>query len=259
MSVDIAEFALLLLAALLAGAINAVAGGGSFISFPALLFIGMPSVSANATNAFALWPGSAASVGAYRAELRQQRGQLMLFGGTSLVGGLLGALLLLRIPDAAFDALIPYLMLVATAIFAASPLITRLTRRLAAPPDGQKGGMRRALVLICYLAVAIYGGFFGAGLGILILAVLGLLGFEDIHEMNALKTFQAVLINGVAVLTFVVAGIVQWPQALVMTVGAIVGGYGGAAVARRLPARWVRGAVLAISVSLTVYFFVRPA
>lgn len=256
MSFDLVQFALLFLAAAVAGVINAVAGGGSFISFPALIFAGVPPISANATNTAALWPGSAASVGAYRAELSRQRGQIMLFGGTSLVGGLLGALLLLRLPDAAFDALIPYLMLVATVIFAASPAITRLTRRIAPPPAGGGRG-RRALLLVSYLAVAVYGGFFGAGLGILILAVLGLLGFENIHEMNALKTFQAVLINGVAVATFVVAGIIQWPQALVMTVGAVAGGYGGAAVARRLPARWVRAAVLLISVSLTFYFFVR--
>jgi hypothetical protein len=256
MSFDLAQFALLFLAAAVAGVINAVAGGGSFISFPALIFAGVPAVSANATNTAALWPGSAASVGAYRAELWEQRGQIMLFGGTSLVGGLLGALLLLRIPDAAFDALIPYLMLVATLIFAASPAITRYTRRLA-PGASAAGGARRALLLIGYLAVAVYGGFFGAGLGILILAVLGLLGFENIHEMNALKTFQAVLINGVAVATFVVAGIIHWPQALVMTVGAIAGGYGGAAVARRMPAERVRTAVLVISVSLTAYFFLR--
>lgn len=258
MSFDLAQFALLFLAAAVAGVINAVAGGGSFISFPALLFAGVPPISANATNTAALWPGSAASVGAYRSELWQQRGQIALFGGTSLVGGLLGALLLLRIPDAAFDALIPYLMLVATVIFAASPAITRLTRRLAAPAEGAGAGRgRRALLLVGYLAVAVYGGFFGAGLGILILAVLGLLGFENIHEMNALKTFQAVLINGVAVIAFVIAGIIQWPIALVMTAGAIAGGYGGAAVARRLPAKWVRAAVLVISVSLTAYFFLR--
>lgn len=254
MSFDLAQFALLFLAAAVAGVINAVAGGGGFISFPALIFAGVPPVSANATNATALWPGSAASMGAYRAELWQQRSQLTLFGGTGLVGGLLGALLLLRIPDSAFDALIPYLMLLATTIFAFSPAITRYTCQLS-PTGFGFSRSRRALLLLVHLAVSIYGGFFGPGLGILILAVLGLLGFENIHEMNALKTFQNVLINGVAVVTFVVAGVVQWPQALVMAAGAVAGGYGGAAVARLLPVQQVRTAVLVVSVSLTVYFF----
>lgn len=254
MSVEPIEFGLLFLAALVAGGLNAVAGGGSFISFPALLFAGVLPVSANATNAVALWPGSAASVGAYRRELRGQRTQLVLFSVLSLIGGLVGALLLLQTRDALFERLIPYLLLLATIVFIASPTLTRLTQRPGAKATGLA---RRVAVGVLYLAVAVYGGFFGAGLGILTLAVLGLLGFENIHEMNALKTLQATLVNGVAVVTFVLAGIVQWPPALVMIAGAIAGGYGGAALARRLPAARVRAAVTVISVALTLYFFIR--
>jgi uncharacterized membrane protein YfcA len=249
----LAQFAVLFLAAAAAGAINSVAGGGSFISFPALLLTGVPPISANATNATALWPGSVASVGAYRRELSVQRRGIVLFSATSLVGGLIGALLLLRTNDAVFEQLIPYLLLMATVVFAASPQITKLARR----HTDEGGPVRRAAVLLLYLAVAVYGGFFGAGLGILTLAVLGLLGLDNIHEMNALKTLQASLVNGVAVIAFVLAGVIEWPAALVMTVGAIAGGYGGAAIARQLNPKHVRLAIVVYSVALTAYFFVK--
>ncbi len=250
------ELSMLFAVAAAAGAINAVAGGGSFISFPALVLAGVPPISANATNTTALWPGSAASVGAYRRELAHQRNEIFLFSGLSLTGGLLGALLLLRTREAVFAQLIPYLLLLATLVFAASPWLTRMARQVGA--DGG-GWFRRAGILTLYLGIAVYGGFFGAGLGILTLAALALLGQENIHEMNALKTLQATLVNGVAVMAFVLAGVVQWPVALVMTAGAILGGYGGAAVARRIDPRLVRYAVLAFSLALTVYFFMRTA
>lgn len=250
---DPLQLFLLFLAAVVAGAINAVAGGGSFISFPTLILAGVPPITANATNSTALWPGSLASVGAYRRELAVQRQGLVLFSAISLIGGLLGALLLLRTGESTFEALIPYLLLLATLVFALSPRITRAARRLG---KGQEGPMRRIGVLALYFAIAVYGGFFGAGLGILTLAVLGLLGLDNIHEMNALKTLQASLVNGIAVLAFVVAGVVQWPIALLMTVGAIVGGYGGAAIARQVSPAVVRWVVIAISVSLTTYFFI---
>jgi uncharacterized membrane protein YfcA len=255
---DPLQIIMLFVAAFLAGVINAVAGGGSFISFPALLFAGVPPVSANATNTAALWPGNAASVGAYRRELAQQRSQIITFGVLSLIGGLGGALLLLRTQDALFERMIPFLLLAATVIFAASPAITRAVRRSQAAASHHHASLaRRILVFSLYLLVAVYGGFFGAGLGILTLAVLGMLGFENIHEMNALKTLQATLINGVALVAFVAAGVIQWPQALVMIVGAVAGGYGGAAVARQMNPAWVRAVVIVISVSLTIYFFVR--
>jgi uncharacterized membrane protein YfcA len=253
--VDLQQAALLLSAAVLAGAINAVAGGGSFISFPALLFAGIAPISANATNTAALWPGNAASVGAYRRELMQQRGSILVFGIVSVVGGIVGALLLLKASDALFERLIPYLMLLATVVFTLSPRIQRMARTSSEHASVSPG--RRILLMAIYLAVAIYGGFFGAGLGILTLAVLALLGQSNIHEMNALKTLQATLINGVALVTFIAAGVIAWPQALVMAVGAIIGGYGGAAIARQVPAIWVRRLVVVISVTLTIYFFLK--
>lgn len=248
------QLVVLFLAAAAAGAINSVAGGGSFISFPALVLAGVPPIAANATNTVALWPGVVASVGAYRRELAVQRRGLALFSAISLAGGLLGALLLLRTREAVFEQLIPYLLLLATLVFALSPRITRLARGLGG--KGHEGPGRRASILAVYFLVAIYGGFFGAGLGILTLAVLSLLGLDNIHEMNALKTLQAALVNGVAVATFALAGIVQWPVAALMAAGAILGGYAGAAVARQVRPAYVRALVIAISVSLTLYFFV---
>lgn len=250
---SLVQLAVPFLAAMIAGAINSVAGGGSFISFPALLLAGVPPISANATNTVALWPGVLASIGAYRRELAVQRRGLVLFSAISLVGGLVGALILLRTRDAVFEQLIPYLLLVATLVFAFSPRLTALAKRLSGGGDG--GAMRRVGILVVYFLVAVYGGFFGAGLGILTLAVLGLLGLENIHEMNALKTLQTGLVNGIAVVTFAIAGVVQWPAALLMAVGAIIGGYGGAAIARQVKPVYVRRLVIAISVTLTAYFF----
>ncbi len=250
---ELLDFGLIFGAALLAGALNAIAGGGSFISFPALLVASVPPIIANATNALALWPGTLASVKAYRQEIQGQRRDLILFSGLSLIGGLLGALLLLYTDEQRFTALIPYLLLFATLVFTFSPQVTRLAHRVV----GTSGNKQRILVAVVYLAIAMYGGFFGAGLGILTLAALALLGYTNIHQMNALKTLQASLINGIAVLTFVVTGLIAWTPALVMTVGAMIGGYGGAAIARRINASRVRTVVVWLSIGLTIWFFVR--
>ncbi len=250
---ELFDLILIFAAALLAGVLNAIAGGGSFFSFPALLVAGVPPIVANATNALALWPGTLASVGAYRRELAGQGRDIWLFSGLSLAGGLLGALLLLVTDERRFTALIPYLLLFATLVFAFSPQITRLAQRVA----GNGSAAQRSLVALVYIAIAIYGGFFGAGLGILTLAALALLGHTNIHRMNALKTVQAALVNGIAVIMFALTGLIAWGPALVMTVGAIVGGYGGAAIARRVDARRVRAVVVWVSMSLTIWFFAR--
>lgn len=252
---SIVQMATLFLAAAAAGAINSVAGGGSFISFPALLLVGVAPISANATNTTALWPGTLASVGAYRRELAVQRRDIVLFSGISLLGGIVGAFLLLRTQERTFERLIPYLLLAATLIFAFSPRIIGWARRWSEHEQGR--WLQRSAVLALYFGIAVYGGFFGAGLGILTLAVLGLLGLDHIHEMNALKVLQASLVNGVAVLIFALAGAVQWPLALLMAVGGILGGYGGAAIARQINPAVVRWVIIAISVSLTAYFFIR--
>ncbi len=247
---------ILFLAALFAGALNSVAGGGSFISFPALLFTGVPAIVANATNTVALWPGSVASVGAYRRELGPRSYLLLILGGASLIGGLLGALLLLHTPESTFVRLLPYLLLLATLLFAFGGKITaRLRQRLGASVNS-----RWAPVIgigLVQLVIATYGGYFGGGIGILMLASLALIGMDNIHTMNALKTLLASLINGVAVATFVLAHAVFWPQALLMVVGAVIGGYGGAHFAQKLDPRLVRRFVIGVGIVMTVYFFVR--
>jgi uncharacterized membrane protein YfcA len=251
----IAHAGILLVAALLGGAMNAVAGGGSFLTFPSLILAGVPPIAANATSTVALWPGSVASVAAYRREVRHAPHTLLL-SITSLVGGALGAALLLHIPSATFTRLIPYLLLLATLLFAFNkPLATRFRRHRDAVAE--PSWRVRVGLTLTQLAIATYGGFFGAGLGILTLAVLGLMGLDHIHVMNGLKTLLVSITNGVAVVIFVVAHAVVWPQALLMLAGAIVGGYAGAAVARQLDPRIVRAVVLLIGCVMTLYFFAR--
>lgn len=276
------QFCLLFVAAILGGALNSVAGGGSFIAFPALIFTGVPPINANATNTVALWPGSVASTGAYRKELaQQQRSVLIVLSGMSLIGGVLGALLLLHTSQATFVRLIPYLLLVATLLFAFGGRITTYVRQrrrrarqlaiddpsLASLEETQDEKQvvpstvpsRFALIGIALiqLVIATYGGYFGGGIGILMLAALGLMGMENIHVMNALKTLLTSFINGVAVITFAIAGAVVWPQALLMVVGAIIGGFGGAYFARKIDPRWVRLFVILVGFSMTIYFFIR--
>ena len=247
------EYPALFAAALLAGALNSVAGGGSFITFPALLLSGVSPVHANATSTVALWPGTVASVAAYRRELGVAPNLLPLTL-VSLLGGGLGALLLLHTPAATFSRLVPYLLLIATLLFAFSKQITARLPRL----DMASGSSRRTLaaVLATQLVIASYGGYFGGGIGILMLAVMGLMGLTDINQMNGLKTLLASAINGVAVVAFVLAGAVEWPQALVMLAGGIIGGYGGAAVARRLDPQLIRRFALGVACTMTAYFFI---
>ncbi|MGH2387977.1 MAG: sulfite exporter TauE/SafE family protein [Chloroflexota bacterium] len=258
----IAQAVLLFVAALWAGAQNSVAGGGSFITFPALVVSGVTVINANATSTVALWPGTVASVGAYRRELRTVP-YLGILGIISLIGGWLGAILLLHTSSSTFSRLIPVLLLGATLLFAFGPSFTAwLKRRKAAeaPPSDQTPGRSTAAVVgmcVGQAVIAVYGGYFGGGIGILMLAAFGLMGMENIHAMNALKTLLASCINGVAVVTFIIAGAVEWPQAVVMLVGGIVGGYGGAAYARRLDPGLVRRIVLVVAILMTAYFFIR--
>jgi uncharacterized protein len=264
----------LFFAAIVAGGLNSVAGGGSFISFPTLLATGIEDKIANATNTIALWPGSAASVGAYRKELTAQRRVLIPLSLVSLVGGLLGAIALLNTPQATFKKMVPFLLLFATLLFTfGSPLMARLRARRARlsngpTPQGQaiqtilddgKNPRWRTMAGISLLqfATAFYGGFFGGGIGIVMLAILNLMGMQNIHEMNALKTLLATCINGVAVVAFVIAGAIVWPQAILMIVGAIIGGYGGAYYARQLDPLLVRRFVIVVGFVMTVILFMR--
>jgi uncharacterized protein len=230
------------------GAINSVAGGGSFITFPALLFVGVAPIPANATNTVALWPASAASIVAYRRELRGERGALLPFGAAAVVGGLAGSVLLLRTSEGAFVLLIPWLLLFASTLFSFGR---------AAPSPVRRARVPTPVAVVAQLFISVYGGYFGGGIGIMMLAVLSLLGMTDIHRMNALKTALATMVNGVAVIAFVVAGTVQWAPALVMVAGGVGGGYGGAAIARRVAEKHVRAVVLAVAWAMTAYFFAR--
>jgi uncharacterized membrane protein YfcA len=246
------------LVSVLAGAINSVAGGGSFLTFPALIFCGVTPLRANATNTVAVWFGTVASAGAYRKQLGGQGRPLVVLLCTSLVGGLLGALLLLRTPDATFTRLLPWLMLTATLIFIFGKYITiwlRRTVHLNLRHPRHAGPFIAGCAL--QLVIAVYGGFFGGGIGILMLALLTLLGYEEIHRMNALKVVLATTINGIAVVTFIAARIVDWPQALVMVVGTILGGYGGAVIAQRVNGETTRRIVMTIGLGMTLYFFVK--
>jgi uncharacterized protein len=247
------SFVFLFLAAALGGALNSVAGGGSFISFPSLLFAGITPVVANATNSVALWPAAVASAIAYRRELDVPKPVFVALAVASLAGGLGGALLLLRTPDSTFVKQLPWLLFAATMLFTLGPT---LSKRLKL---GGGGHSRAALgaTMLAQLVIAIYGGYFGGGMGILMLAAMSLIGMTKIHTMNGLKSILGVLINGIAVVAFVVSGAVAWEPGIVMVAGGMLGGYGGASVARRVDPRWVRLFVSAVAWAMTVYFFVR--
>lgn len=250
-----AHSALIIAAGFAAGALNSVAGGGSFISFPALVFAGILPVNANATSTFALEPGSAAATWAYRRELRN-RAEWKRFAPllvVSVLGAIAGAKLLLETPQATFMRIVPWLLLAATLLFTFAEQIAAAfqRRRAHASSAGQVG------FIALQLAVAVYIGYFGAGAGILMLALFALMGMQSIHTMNAFKAFIAVCANAVAVITFIVAGAIVWREAIVMTIGAAAGGYAGASVALKLPQTVVRYVVIVIGAGMTVYFFLR--
>lgn len=233
-----------------AGAMNAMAGGGTILTFPTLLFLGEPAITANATSAVALWPGSAASLYGYREEVRTHRnwlGRLLL---PSLLGGALGAVLLLRTPAKTFEHLAPYLVLFATLLFAVQGAISRGSGAARPASPG-----RVAAAWIVQFFVAVYGGYFGAGVSILMLAVLGFLGLADIHAANGLKSFFVLCINGVAAIWFIVQRAVHWPAALVLIAGAIVGGYAGARFGRSISRAAARRVVVGIGLAVVVALF----
>lgn len=241
----------LFFAGALGGAQNAVAGGGSFIAFPALLFSGVAPIAANATNTVALWVGVTASTGAYRKHLDLSRRVMVPLVVTSLIGGIAGAILLLKTPAQTFLHVLPWLMLGATSLFVLGPRLARSKGGLGANISTQA----LAFATVFELVVAVYGGYFGGGIGILNLAMLAVVGMTDIHAMNAMKVVLGGIINGVAVITFIVAGAVVWKQGCVMIAGALVGGYAGAHYAQKLPQQWIRSFVIAVGTGMTAYFF----
>ncbi len=246
-------------AAAIAGAINAIAGGGTLIAFPAIVGLGVTPLVANATTTVALWPGSVGSMWGYRHELAGARSWALRFALPSLLGGATGALLLLRTSADRFERVVPYLVLAATLLFMAQgPIARRLGRKtgdtamtnadLPPPPFGY---------LVYQFFVGVYGGYFGAGIGILMLAVLGAMGLTNIHQMNGLKNLGALVINAVAAALFAVSGIVRWPIAIAMAVGGLLGGYCGAVLAQRVPQIWVRRAITGVGLMAFVWLLVR--
>jgi uncharacterized membrane protein YfcA len=241
-------------AAVVAGAINAVAGGGTLVTFPSLVFALGDPIKANATSTVALLPGSLSSMFAYRKDLKGTRGWVLLLTGPSLAGGILGAWLLLQTPATIFSRLVPYLILGATLLRAGSG---RLNRWIEPTRAGPRSRTWRAAAVGFQFLVALYGGYFGAGIGIMMLAAFGLLGLTDIHQMNGLKCYLALLINGLAAAYFVWSGMVVWPYALLMMAGAVLGGFAGAAGARQLGKRFANAAVLVIGLGVGFWLLFR--
>jgi len=234
--------------------LNSVAGGGSFIAFPALLFTGVPPIPANATNTIALWTAAAASGGAYRSRLNVPRRMMVPLLTASLIGGLVGAILLLKTPAHTFMRVLPWLTLGATLLFAFGKKLAG-SRGSVIEHDTTSGMLIGATLF--QLAVAVYGGYFGGGMGIVMLAMLAALGMTDIHAMNALKSVMGFVINGIAVVTFVLAKAVYWKHGAAMIAGGILGGYFGAHYALKLPQAFVRVFVVLVGAGMTVYFFVQ--
>ena len=241
-------------AAAAGGAINAVAGGGTLVTFPTLLFFGTPPVIANATSTLALVIGTSGSLYGYRQHLEPVKAWLWCFVPISLLGGLIGALLLTHTTDQTFSKLVPFLILFATVLFLAQGIFRRfagLDERSS--PSGKHHVVWGAVFF--QFAVAIYGGYFGAGIGILMLASLGFIGLSNIHEMNTLKTILASLINLVAAAWFVGAGLIHWPKAGIMTVGALIGYFLGSHYAQQIPQRRVRQIITTIGFILSAVTF----
>jgi uncharacterized membrane protein YfcA len=247
----------LFIAGLLGGALNAIAGGGSLISFPSLVAYGMLTVPANATNTAALWPGSIGGVLGFWQEVRKQGKLVSLLLVPSLLGGLLGAYVLVSTPESIFRRVVPLLVLFATLLFAARDWFTRISK--ASPEGGEEhislvGGIWGILFQI---AIATYGGYFGAGQSIMMMASLSIMGLRDLHRINGLKTALAVSVNGIALVFFSLKGIVVWELALIMGVGAVVGGYAAARLSKRVSQRILRAFVIAVGLVVSVWLFVK--
>jgi uncharacterized protein len=247
---------ILFLSAMIAGAINSIAGGGSFIAFPALIFTGMPPINSNAICSVALFPGSLASIGGYRLELIEERKILPLMIITSVIGGIIGSVIMLKTPPNTFMELVPYLLLIANLLFIFGSKITAAFRKRKGAGNTSRIRLIAGTILL-QLFIALYGGFFGAGMGIMMLAALALMGMNNIHKMNAFKVVLGSCINGVAALIFIYAGVILWAQTSVMIAGAIIGGFGGAYYARKYDPAKVRLLVIFIGSVMTLYFFAK--
>jgi hypothetical protein len=239
-----------------AGAVNSVTGGGTLISFPSLVAVGEPEIVSNATNTAAMWPGSLSSALGYRKDTSVERSLLIMLAVPSLVGGLLGAVILVVTPAETFKQVVPFLVLFATLMLASRDIIAR---KLGNNPTGEEQvtTLGRIWGVLFQLFVATYGGYFGAGIGILMLGSFSLMGLRDIHKMNAIKTPLATIINVTAFLFFALRGFVVWPLAIPMAVGAIMGGYGGARTAKHVNPRLVHYCVVVVGLLVSGWFFIK--
>ncbi|WP_117232969.1 sulfite exporter TauE/SafE family protein [Vibrio maerlii] len=248
------EILLLFFAGVLGGVLNSIAGGGSFITFPALLYIGIPPVIANATNTFASCAGYISGAVAFKNEIKATKNSLVAIVVLSLLGGTLGALLLLQTPEHAFSTAIPWLLLFATVLFIFGANLNQMFKRIG---SGNKhaGVVGQVGLLALFLLISIYGGFFNAGLGIISLSYLALAGFKDINQMNGIKLLISTLVSLVAITIFIINGSIDWFGGVIVMAGTLLGGYGAASVSRLLPGEWVRRFVIVASVLITGYFF----
>jgi uncharacterized protein len=250
------EIIVLAAAGAAAGMINAVAGGGTLVTFPALLSFGTPAIVANATSALALVIGTFSGAYGYRRQLPAVRPWLRRFVPPSLIGGLIGSLLVTATGERVFSHLVPFLLLFATVLFVTQGVISRWLLGSGGRPNPLHEPSRGVwLAVLFQFLVALYGGYFGAGIGILMLASLGFMGLKDIHEMNCLKTILGSLINQVAAVYFICAGLIDWPRAGVMTAGALAGYFAGAHWSQRIPQKQVRWLISAIGFAITAVMF----
>jgi uncharacterized protein len=249
MELTLLTIPLLLLTGLWAGAVNSVAGGGTFFSFPILLLMGMPPILANTTNKCALWFASIAGVTGFWKEIKAQKERLAFFFCCGVIGSLAGSLLLLATPAERFERMVPWLMLAATLIFTFGKTLVRRLHNAHAIP--------KPATAISQTLIGVYGGFFAAGMGMLMMALYELSGIKTINQMNGLKTFVGMGINGISALTFLVLGAMDWRVGGILTIGALIGGYGGAVLSKRVPDRILRAVIIAYGALMTVYFFVR--
>lgn len=250
------KLVLTVVSALIAGVMNSFAGGGTLVTFPALVALGVPPINANATSTVALWPGAVGSMWGYRGELRGSRVWALGFAVPSLLGGALGAWLLLRTPAERFAAIVPWLVIGATVLFMVQRPVMRWIGKHKVESDHELTARRPPpSVLVYQFLVSIYGGYFGAGVGILMLAALGFMGLRNIHRMNGLKNWGGLCMNAVAAIMFAFSSLVNWPLAVAMAVGAMAGGYIGSRTAQRVPQEFVRSSVVIIGLVSGVLLF----
>lgn len=249
---------ILLIVGLISGLMNALAGGGSFVLFPTLMFLGLQPIAANATATISLIPGTFATMYTYRRNLVVRNKKLFWYIATSLAGGATGAILLLHTSNAEFAKMVPYLLLIATLLFTFRMKIFVWIRKFSRKSEQDSihnSVSYRAIMALLFIAICIYGGFFGAGMGIMTLALFSLMGMQDLHAMNALRSCIGLCANVIAAFMFASSGIIMWHHAFIVAIGGAIGGYLGAYYALKLPQSWSRNAVVIIGWGITIYFF----